>query len=105
VYTAGTNSPIATGGGRGAGHSNVFGESERCEKVKRWLFERLVPGHPHPFRLFGGLICVYSGKWADIRLRKNWLVVSWRKNRRYAFISPDGTPNRALWGVGNFNRY
>ncbi len=73
--------------------------------MRHWLFERLVPNHRYPIRLFGGLIYVHSGKWADIRLRRNWLVVCWRKNRLYAYISPDGTPNSAVWGIGKYNLY
>lgn len=72
-------------------------------RLKYWLFHRLIPGK-YPLMLFGGWICIHSHKWADIGLPKGWLVVCWRKRNRYAFYSPDGTPTRAVWGVGKYNR-
>lgn len=73
--------------------------------IKHWLFERLVPNRRYPIRLFGELIYIHSGKWADIQLRRKWLVVSWRKNRMYAYIIPDATPNSATWGIGKYYYY
>lgn len=74
------------------------------KSLNHWLFHRIAPLR-YPIWLVGGRIVIHSHKWADIILRNGYLVICWRKNNRYAFYSPDGTPNRALWGVGDFNRY
>lgn len=70
--------------------------------VKRWIYRPLLPGYRHPFWLFGGMICVHGGKWADIALWRTWLVVSWKRKRPYAYLSRDGTPSNATWGIGSF---
>lgn len=71
------------------------------KQLRHWIAHELVSGQ-YPICCFGGWIYIHSRQWADIKFRKGWLVIRWRKNGRYAFYSPDGTPNRATWGLGNY---
>jgi len=71
-------------------------------KLRHWLAHR-VPGLPYPIFCFGGLVCIHSGQWADINVPGGLLVVQWRKNHRWMFYSPDGTPQRAKWFLGKYS--
>jgi hypothetical protein len=72
--------------------------------ARRWFKRRLTPRLPYPYYLFGGFITVYSGQWADVHLPHTNLVICWRRNRRYAFLSKDGTPRNRIWGIGRAQR-
>lgn len=75
------------------------------KRLKHWIAHSPAPDIKYPLFIFGMAIVIHSGKWADIRMPRGWLVVRWRKGKRYAFYSPDGTPNRALWGFGNYRDF
>ena len=69
--------------------------------VRKWFYRGLVPGHRYPLYLFRRFVCVYSGRWADIRLPHTWLVVSWKPKRKWAYLSKDGTPGQRTWSIGS----
>lgn len=71
--------------------------------VRRWFYRGLVPGRRYPAYLFGGFVTVYNGKWADIHLPKTNLTVCWRRKRKYAYLSKDGTPGNRTWGIGSID--
>jgi hypothetical protein len=55
--------------------------------------------HPTPVSILGHR-ATFFGHWMQVRWVGGWLVIDWRE--RHAYISSNGTPNRAhcwLWGV------
>lgn len=65
--------------------------------------KRLRINTEQPYPIIIGPICIYSWKGIDIRLWpfKLFLTVIWRHKAKMAYISPNGTPNKAiywLWG-------
>lgn len=78
---------------------------DRLKRIRRWFYRNLMedyPGHHTPILLFGGRVCIHGAQWGDIRLWKTYLVVSWRKNNRHVYLSPNGTPTKRTWSIGTF---